>query len=692
MLRRPLEAWGLPALLVLLTAAAFANAVPNGFVWIDHWQVESGGLIAHSLAQLWSAFHEPLGSIPGWDGPAPYARPLMVAALSAVQAAAGSNPAAYHLVLVGMHLANVLLTYSILLTLTAAPATAFFAAAVFAAHPLQTAAVSWISGISDPLCTLCVLLAFRLQLAASQRTGRGLLLRLGAVLSFALALGAKETALVFPGLLAAAYFLFPLAPPGLRLGAVPDALTSRSGSAQEALPVGPPSFRRRRSGKGSGASNLPLAPSLVGLSIFSSGRPSRRRQKKAAPQGKRFCCCSQETISAHPEEVPSFGTVSKGVVPVYRQSLVRKGNFCARYAAALAPFILLVAADFAYRHLVLGSGALGGGLGRIPLAVRLWTVPRLLVSYLTLPLRFSAITVCDDYALSTGLDPASLAAAGAITALLLGVVFWCRRWPQLGFAALWMLITLLPALNLVPILHYRADRFFYLPLIGWSLAVVTIVRGLLDAISEPESARFRRAAAGAGLAVLVLLGLLTVRRNALFADDRTLFEATVRVSPFCREAHTALGDVYLRAGRNDDAVAQYQLALAAQPDRASYVVLPKVLINLGMAQLVRHDYAAAEEAFQQAHQLQPGLLHPLFGLGVSNFALGRVSTGVRWLEQAYEHDTTDPDVSFNLALGYDRLGRSRDASAMYRHYLDVAPRGRARALAEERLRALGRAP
>jgi len=634
MVVRARAAWVPPAVLALLTAVAFANAVPNGFVWIDHWQVESGGFIAPSLARLWSAFHEPLGSIPGWSGPAPYARPVAIALLSAVHAAAGVNPAAYHLVLVGMHLANVLLAYSILFTLTAAPATAFFAAAVFAVHPLQTAAVSWISGISDPLFTLFVLLAFRLQLAVSQRADRGLLLRLAAVLSFALALGAKETAMVFPLLLAAAYVL---------------KLTKYGDGAQ---PYGATSSPRA----------LPRADGWHPFGACFSGAPKGRK-----------------VIS--PWQRPGFD--------ISRDS-VRRRDFRARYAAALAPFILLVAADLAYRYLVLGSGALGGGFGGIPLAVRLYTAPRLLLSYLTLPLRFSALTICDDYALSTTFDPVSLAAAGAITVLLLGVVISFRRWPELGFAALWMLLTLLPALNLVPILHYRADRFFYLPLIGWSLAVVSVVQRLLDATSEPASARFRRAAAGAGLAVLVLLGFLTVRRNALFADDRTLFEATVRVSPFCREARTALGDAYLRAGRSDDAIAQYQLALAGQPDRASYVVLTKVLINLGMAQLARPDYSAAEAAFQQAHQLQPGLLHPLFGLGVSNLALGRVSMGVHWLEQAYTRDAMDPDVSFNLALGYDRLGRSGDASAMYRHYLDIAPRGRARSLAEERLRALPR--
>ena len=415
-------------------------------------------------------------------------------------------------------------------------------------------------------------------------------MRLGAVLSFAVALGAKETALVFPLLLAAAYLLLPVTTCG-----------------QDSNPV-------RR--------NLPRQLTLL-----------------------------------------------------------------------LAPYLLLVVVDIAYRHLVLGAGAMGGNWAGIALAVRLWTAPRLILSYLTLPLRFASLTVCDDYALSTGLDPASLAAAGVVILLLIGVALSFGRWPQLGFAAVWMLVSLLPALNLIPILHYRADRFFYFPFVGWSLAVVTVAQRAIDAFARAESrGRWRRQAAIAGSAALLGLAVFTVWRNTLFADDRRLFEATVAVSPFCREAHTGLGDAYLRLGRDQDAVAQYELARAPRPGRVSYVVLPKVLINLGMAQLARRDYAAAEAAFTEAHQRQPGLLHPLFGLGVANLALGRISTGVSWLEQAYALDATDPDVSFNLALGYDRLGRRAEASAMYRQYLAIAPHGRARELAQQRLQALTSAP
>ena len=125
------------------------------------------------------------------------------------------------------------------------------------------------------------------------------------------------------------------------------------------------------------------------------------------------------------------------------------------------------------------------------------------------------------------------------------------------------------------------------------------------------------------------------------------------------------------------------------PDRVSYVVMPKVLINLGMAELGRGEYAAADSAFSEAHRLQPQLLHPLFGLGIANLGLSRVETAAGWLEQAYTIAPDDPDVVLNLALSYDRLGRRPEALPMYRRYLDHAPQGQARTHAEQRVRALG---
>jgi len=569
------------ALLAVLTIVAFANAVPNGFVWLDHWQIENGGLTASSWADLWHAWQQPLGAMPGWEGAAPYARPVVVLVLSLVHGLAGNHAGAYHAVAVLLHCANVVLVYELLTELAGDSGLAFVAAALFAVHPLQTAAVSWISGIADPLFTVFVLLAFRFQLAADKQA-RVLRLRLAAVLCFLLALGAKETAAVFPFLLLGSYALLPTA----------DCRTKRT---------------------------------LRGAS------------------------------------------------------------------AALAPFVLTLVGIAAYRIAVLGNASLGTSVAIIPLRVRLLTLPRLVFSYLALPLRVGSLTICDDYPLSSHPDAATLFAVIAIVLLLAAVTAAGRRVPAVAFGVLFMLFGLLPVLNIIPILHYRADRFFYFPFIGWALAVVTLLQAGIAWLRRHtllSPIHLQRCTTLAGVVMLVALASLTIRRNALFADDVTLFEATVRVSPACREAHTGLGDAYLRADRTAAAVAEYEQALPESTRHASYAVTPKILINLGMARLRLGDYAPAADAFRRAHDLQPELLHPLFGLGAANLGLGNVADAAGWLEQAYARDARDPDIVFNLALADDRLGRTTEAIALYEQYLHIAPQGRARGLAEARMERL----
>lgn len=61
-----------------------------------------------------------------------------------------------------------------------------------------------------------------------------------------------------------------------------------------------------------------LGSILLAYSTFDAKRPSRRRQKEAAPQGERFCLLSERELSVHPEEVHFLGTVSKDPTHIRR--------------------------------------------------------------------------------------------------------------------------------------------------------------------------------------------------------------------------------------------------------------------------------------------------------------------------------------------------------------------------------------
>lgn len=77
----------------------------------------------------------------------------------------GVNARAMHIVNLAMHLANVLLVYSVVKSMTMASLRSAFVAAVFAIHPLHVESVAWISERKDVLSTLFVLLSIKMYLS-----------------------------------------------------------------------------------------------------------------------------------------------------------------------------------------------------------------------------------------------------------------------------------------------------------------------------------------------------------------------------------------------------------------------------------------------------------------------------------------------------------------------------------------------
>lgn len=129
-----------------------------------------------------------------------YYRPLLKLTYRFDQWAWGVNPSFMHLENILIHLGNTLLVYAI--------ATRFFrctshnlahepllAATLFGLHPLGTESVNWISGRTDPLGSLFVLLG-TLALFHALRTGRYKWLVLGSLLTVAGAM-AKEVMIFF---------------------------------------------------------------------------------------------------------------------------------------------------------------------------------------------------------------------------------------------------------------------------------------------------------------------------------------------------------------------------------------------------------------------------------------------------------------------------------------------------------------
>jgi hypothetical protein len=147
-----------------------------------------------------------------------------------------------------------------------------------------------------------------------------------------------------------------------------------------------------------------------------------------------------------------------------------------------------------------------------------------------------------------------------LTALVLAGVLmlaWHARGrrPWLAFGIFWYLLQLAPSNSLLPRLDLANDRHLYLALPGPALIVAVL-------LADP---RWRRAGSAALCALLLALGLATVRRNTDYRSEITLWQANVAAAPGGARGWTNLGYAWRRSGDLAAARRAYRCALGADP-------------------------------------------------------------------------------------------------------------------------------
>jgi hypothetical protein len=187
-------------------------------------------------------------------------------------------------------------------------------------------------------------------------------------------------------------------------------------------------------------------------------------------------------------------------------------------------FLMIAAIYLANRHFVIGRSSqtapISGSYGQtlidmlpvVPKYFRLlWGLPPFFIDYSYLP------GGCQFW------SPAVLAGLALLIALVLAGVSAARKsgWELAGFGLLWTGLFLLPVSNLLPMLQYLAERFLYLPLIGWLIASAAIV----------SACRRQSIIRMTAFVVIVLWAVTAWNRSWIWRDPVTLFVRSSQEGP-----------------------------------------------------------------------------------------------------------------------------------------------------------------
>jgi tetratricopeptide (TPR) repeat protein len=319
--------------------------------------------------------------------------------------------------------------------------------------------------------------------------------------------------------------------------------------------------------------------------------------------------------------------------------------------AAYVPFFAVALLYLIVRTYVLGQIGqmeyLGGGFGPA-----MFNMAKAMVVYFKLLI--VPIGQCADY---LGFPIKRVVDSGVILSFLLvgvvlGVGVVSYRYSRLvAFSVLWFFIAMLPVAHIIPIRISLAERFLYIPSIGF-----TLLFGVVAAKAfEPGRRRtILKLFAACFITVIALYMYGTVARNRVWRDGFTLWSDVILKYPSER-AHVNYGLAYEKAGNVDEAVRQYELALRINP---AYSVAVNNLAN-NYFRLDRIDEATS--LYLRALYIDPGNAVIHSRLGTAYWKNGFIRKAIMEFETALRIDpglTKTRDYLDHIYRGLEAEGRA----------------------------------
>lgn len=238
-----------------------------------------------------------------------------------------------------------------------------------------------------------------------------------------------------------------------------------------------------------------------------------------------------------------------------------------------------------------------------------------------------------------------------------------RKQPYIFTGWFWFLGMLVPVSGIIQWgEHSMADRFTYLPSIGFFILLTWVMGEALSEWQMPKTVIGTGVALALGACAVVTRGQLAYWRNS-----ETLFHHALSVTQNNYVAYCNLGMFSVNQGRMDEAEGYFASALTANPDYAP------ALNNLGAALFHRGRVKDAAACIQRSLQIEPSDVSAHFNLGQVHVAQGKLQEAVGNFETALRLQPDYFVAHQNLAAVLIRLGRMDDAVQHLRLILREKP-------------------
>lgn len=235
-----------------------------------------------------------------------------------------------------------------------------------------------------------------------------------------------------------------------------------------------------------------------------------------------------------------------------------------------------------------------------------------------------------------------------------------KRKRIISFCIFWFFLTLSVESSIFPISGLIYEHRLYLPMVAFSIFLVTIIYILLS--TKRKSIMYI-------IFILIIFsyGWATFNRNKVWQTKYTLWSDVIKKSPNKARPNYNLGNIWHRKGYNDIAIKYYNKAIKQRPD------FVEALNNLGNVWNNKGNSEKAMEYYTRVLEIEPNYTRALNNLGVIVARKGELEKAKEYYKRILQIKPSDAEVINNLGIIWARQGEFEKAIACFKKSLKIRP-------------------